>query len=483
MASSSRIFSWEMQEAFASLSGDRNPMHMDSLAARRTQAGQPVAHGVHTLLWALELLAGMGAVEISSALRIKARFLRWVYIGDEVTLVLPEASPDGTLAFRVEVRGMIVLTAELAPAEPIAADGYSEYPSAPDMPRTAPAEPSFASLAACQGYAYLAAENAVRSLFPSLAALLTAPAIAELAACSYVVGMEIPGLYSMFSSLGITVQRDSTSAAGGLFYRTLAADERFGKVRITVTGRCVRGSLVAFARLPPVAQRSIQDVAGQIDPGEFAGMTALIVGGSRGLGELTAKMIAAGGGTPMITYSVGLADAEKVRADIVAWGGNAQVMQYDVRRPPANQLAALTSRPSHLFYFATNAIFRPKERLVSTSILADFTVFYLTGFHDMCLQILQQFPVPAGSEQTLGIYYPSSIAVEQRPNGMTEYAMVKAAGEQMCRDMNQYLPGLRILTSRLPRLPTDQTASIVPGREQDPLAVMLPILRQMKAPA
>ena len=41
-----RVVDQALQERFAEFSGDRNPMHMDLVAARRTQAGAPVVHGV-----------------------------------------------------------------------------------------------------------------------------------------------------------------------------------------------------------------------------------------------------------------------------------------------------------------------------------------------------------------------------------------------------------------------------------------------------
>jgi hypothetical protein len=130
-----------------------------------------------------------------------------------------------------------------------------------------------------------------------------------------------------------------------------------------------------------------------------------------------------------------------------------------------------------MFYFATNAIFRPKGPLVSTPYLVDFMRFYVHGFYDLCMQLI------AGrtAKDKLIVYYPSSIAVEERPEGMTEYAMVKAAGEQMCRDMNKYLPAIEIVTTRLPRLATDQTASVLPGRELKAIDVLLPIVRTMQA--
>src|SRR5436189_4407881 len=50
-----RTFSFDDQVAFAALSGDNNPLHMDAVAARRYLFGERVVHGAHSLLWALDV--------------------------------------------------------------------------------------------------------------------------------------------------------------------------------------------------------------------------------------------------------------------------------------------------------------------------------------------------------------------------------------------------------------------------------------------
>ena len=52
-----RTFTKADQARFAAVSGDRNPVHLDPVLARRTPAGAPVVHGVHLLLWGLDALA------------------------------------------------------------------------------------------------------------------------------------------------------------------------------------------------------------------------------------------------------------------------------------------------------------------------------------------------------------------------------------------------------------------------------------------
>jgi hypothetical protein len=75
-------------------------------------------------------------------------------------------------------------------------------------------------------------------------------------------------------------------------------------------------------------------------------------------------------------------------------------------------------------------------------------------------------------------FYPSSIAVAEAPIDMGEYAAAKAAGEAACRFLEKAHPGLTVLAPRLPRLPTDQTRSLLAVRDEDPVAHVLGALRQ-----
>src|SRR5882762_8477191 len=81
----SKTFDSDDQAFFARLSGDVNPMHMDDLAARRTQAGAAVVHGVHILLWSLEQLAQSG-VSIAALSSLHVRFKKFVFLHHEVSL-------------------------------------------------------------------------------------------------------------------------------------------------------------------------------------------------------------------------------------------------------------------------------------------------------------------------------------------------------------------------------------------------------------
>src|SRR2546423_453335 len=72
-------------EAFAALSGDTNPVHLDEAYAKTSSFGGRIAHGMLSAAYVSAVLGtklpGPGAIYLSQSLR----FRRPVRIGDEVT--------------------------------------------------------------------------------------------------------------------------------------------------------------------------------------------------------------------------------------------------------------------------------------------------------------------------------------------------------------------------------------------------------------
>ena len=77
------------------------------------------------------------------------------------------------------------------------------------------------------------------------------------------------------------------------------------------------------------------------------------------------------------------------------------------------------------------------------------------------------------------IYYPFFSVGHRASCGMTEYAVAKAAGEVLSAHMNNALAPVHVTATRLPRLPTDQTASVIAAETALPLDIMLPIVREV----
>jgi hypothetical protein len=466
---SCRRFTIKDQELFARLSGDANPIHMDAIAARRSVVGDVVVHGIHTVLWALEQVASSSLCS-GGLVSLDVRFPKPVYLEDVVRLLVQ--SHNGTdLRLSAVAGGKIV--ASICLSFGFLPQSIGDIQDGVLLPATTATDIAFADLSGHRGTVpYSVTMDAFAAVFPAAAACFGAAALRDLAACSRLVGMHCPGLRSVFSRLTLNWQQGGLAAP--LTYQVINADARFSLVTISVEGAGVSGSINAFSPQPPnqLTMRALAQRVGSVD---FAGQRALVVGGSRGLGELTAKAIAAGGGHVAITYAVGRDEAERVVDEIRQFGGEARCLPYDATRPADPQLAALKpDLPSHVYYYATCQIFRAKTMPFDAALLNRFISFYVHGFHALC-QALRD----AGVEG-LACFYPSSVAVEDRPRGMTEYAMAKAAGEVLVSDLGSVFPGYRAHQLRLPRLLTDQTAVVSPQSLPEAIDILLPVLQAMQ---
>jgi acyl dehydratase/NAD(P)-dependent dehydrogenase (short-subunit alcohol dehydrogenase family) len=476
----SRSFSPDDQLFFARLSGDWNPMHMDPIYARRTQAGGQVVHGMHAVFWCLEQLARHD-VRPPHVDSLEVSFLRPVLLGETVSARITRQNPRD-LRISVDLHGLPLLRLT------VKWDSLNRAePSTPQMPLAnrgsaeelkSPRELHFSDISGRSGMT--AVQNAITEIghrFPAASTWLGAPRLQALAALSYVIGMECPGLHSIFAGLAVKFADQKSAPTNTLSYAVAEIDERHRLVRIDVAGGGLAGQLEAFARMPPATQESINNIAMTVHRKEFAGDVALIVGGSRGLGEVTAKIIAAGGGNPIITYVRGANDAAAVRDEIVAFGGACTTLPYDVRKSAKKQLRKLTLEPRYVYYFATGPIFQRKWQVFQPELLEEFLALYVKGFRSLCSELLER------SSGRLYVFYPSSSAVGERPQGMTEYAMAKAAGEILCRDMGRFEPRIEVIVRRLPRIRTDQTATMTAVVAEEAFATMLPIVRELQSRA
>src|SRR5207247_1641744 len=199
--------------------------------------------------------------------------------------------------------------------------------------------------------------------------------------------------------------------------RVTKGDARLSRVSIDVRAPGVSGTLTAFVRPTPYAQPSVEDLHRQIHEGEFADQRALIVGGSRGLGEVAAKLLSAGRARVTITYHRGAHDAQRVVEEINGWGGDAACVPFDVLRPSADlghQREAKWS-PTHLYYFATPYVFAGRRGSLSAEIFREFCEYYVTGF----LRTVRG--VQSVAPDLRAVFCPSFLAVEELPPNMAEY--------------------------------------------------------------
>lgn len=191
------------------------------------------------------------------------------------------------------------------------------------------------------------------------------------------------------------------------------------------------------------------------------------------MGEVTAKLLAAGGAAVSLTYYQGGDDARKVVDEILASGGKADCHTVDVQNPAESFIAdwpALSSF-THLYYYATPHITPGMQGEFNVDLFHRFCAYYVTGLADVLKTLCQK------CQELRFVFYPSSDYIAEIPDNLGEYAAAKAASETLCRYLNQTLPGINIHSPRLPRLATDQTISLTTIDRSDPVPILLKELR------
>jgi acyl dehydratase/NAD(P)-dependent dehydrogenase (short-subunit alcohol dehydrogenase family) len=464
-----RVFDAADQRWFAEATGDHNPLHADALLARRLLFGAPVVHGIHGLLWAMEAFL---AVHRAGVARVAARFVKPIGLDEPVEAVLVDLDEERA-KLRIEHDGTALASIRL--------DLHGERPQVPGAPEEdrsleflrVPRPLEFHELEGLAGTLEIpAGDQRLAQAFPDVAAAIGCPALAEFGVLSRLVGMECPGLHSLFAGLEVTL--DPSGDGDELEWHVSRTDARVHGVHVTVAGARLRGAIDAFMRPRPVSQLSARDAAAVVADGEFRAVRALVVGGSRGLGEVTAKLIAAGGGTVVVTWHRGRGDADLVIDDIRSAGGRARALQLDIRAPDEaiETMAAAGSAPTHLFYFASPKISAGRRRPFDTDLFVEFTRYYVTGFARTVASLRTL------DDGHLVAFYPSSVMVGEDGHDLVEYAAAKAAGETAARLLTARVPRLRLVVDRLPRLPTDQTVTLLGDTTEDAVGALLDALRR-----
>lgn len=494
------------QLAFARLSGDFNPIHVDPGVARRELFGEVVVHGVHVLLHALEHV--LESVRPAGLLRVDSlvcRFKSPVLLGREhhVRILGATDSIGATDAIgangatkangatgandaaggtgsgaRVEVRTNDGILAVEATVRWSAAErGRSaEVGDGALYEPVPPADRSLAELRDLSGEIGLGFDRAaLAARFPVLARHVDAVDLAQVLALTRIVGMECPGLRSVFVEFEVARQDVAptlpTTAGPRIAFRAEEVDDRLPRVLFTVRGPSLAGRVTTFRRPRAEVQPSVEEVAERVPAGIHAGVRAVIVGGSRGIGEVTAKIIAAGGGRPILSYRAGRGDAERVAEEIRRRDLSCEIFEFDVLAP-----AVVCQEPpfvdiGSLYYFASPRISR-RQGHFDGQVFGRYCDFYVRGF----LDTVRLFGDCAPARSRLRVFYPSSTMVVDHDAGFMEYAAAKQAGESACGYLARHSKAVSVHVERLPKLATDQTLSLIPSRRVPVLDAMIGVV-------
>lgn len=462
-----RIFTLQDQRKFADLSGDTNPLHLDALIARRQIFGGIIVHGINSLLWTLDDYFTNLKAKLSIE-TLDADFLKPIVLEQKVECRTRNINLNG-VEFLLIQNGVVMSVI-------IVRWSASQLPENLEPPNLLPEkrEPLVRTLKELNNlsgnlplclYKPLAEE-----LFPALSKALPPAELASILATTKLVGVECPGYYALYSSLRLTKGKTDLQSCA-LTYRLKTIDFRFSLLSIDVVSPVFSGEIKAFVRPKMVEQDDFAKIVSLVKKNEFSGQRALVVGGSRGLGLVAANILAGGSADVILTYNTGKNDAVNATESINLNKGSAGYIHMNVLNNDWPELRKLleTWKPTHLYYFATPFIFPAVKADFSPNYFDNFCEYYVKGF----LKIVRALP----KEDLRGILYPSTTAIDENPKNMGEYAAAKVAGEQLCNFLVKNSNEIVIHKPRLPRLATDQTVSLAPVSNGDPVPILMKEIR------
>ena len=454
---SERIFTEDDQQSFAALSGDWNPVHVEEEIARRTIVGSIVIHGIHGVLWAL--YSAMSSNHITNTIKsIQVKFHSPIKLNEIVECFFLEDKKNNEYKLIIRVNKTLKTTIVLSFCDLIL---FKDIPNRNHL-KSLPKEYFFNKVPIEKHTMQLYFDKLLyMKMFPSLENKIPDAQIALLLGISNIIGMECPGNYSLFSNFNISWHDSSNDSVD---YQISNYNERFSSIKLSIKSGGATGELQSFIRPASVKQNLTESTKKYIPKNIFSKWRVLVIGGSRGLGEASTKILTHGGAKSCITYYKGLNDAKKIAKET-----SSGILYLDIL---SDCKIDLEWSPTHLFYFPTPNITSEDTSFDSDSLLELYHNYFVKGFEKIIKNIY--------SGHQLKVFYPSTYYIDHNNDKYKKYSEIKMQGEELCKLMNKLYPNIDIFFPRLPRLKTDLTASLTESNSIDPIPYLSNLYKNWK---
>lgn len=457
---SRRSFNLEDQKKFADFSGDTNPVHLSEKYARKTPPGKPIVHGINTFLWALDCFCES---ENNLYEKINIKFLQPIYLNEEIFCYFY----PNEMKIEVSNNNIVFLTATFNGSE--YANKRIDYNKTPEKLEINEYGindiDTMLQSSQLLDFSYTANSELIKSLYPNLYKKIAHTIVCEMGCLSSLVGMQLPGLHSIFVSLKVDLSNLDQRAINAV--EIIRADKRFNIVDIKASSENITSIIRAIVRPKPIEVLSSNELKGLLEFEKGFNKKILVIGGSRGIGSVVVKVLSLLGCSVTFTYSKGKEEALNLKEELLKCGKDVEFIRFDINEPNMKEL--FLSNPEYIFYFPTPKIFVKRSKIFEKRLYKNFYFYYVDSFTKIFNKSLEH--------SVKSIFYPSSIAVEEDSNEMPEYVKAKSEGEVLC-DKLKRKNKVNILIKRLPRILTDQTSTNLDIRSESPFDVMMPIIKE-----
>ena len=257
------VFNLSQAKLFANLSGDYNPMHLDENYSRRLIYGEPVAHGINVFFQILEkrLILLKNKIKIKY---LKIKFIEPIYyekdyelnitnLNDKELIVL---SYKGKKAIEINliydiIKNFKLINSHSNLSQNLCCNSIDIF-DAIDYDETL-------------NYRILS-ENFI---FPNSYKQVPFKVINFLIATSYIVGMKIPGLNSIFSQIELKNISDKYEKIEEIKIQSSKVYRSVNLLKLNVYDNLTYAKINCFFRPTPVLQPSFKQISNLYSSNEF----------------------------------------------------------------------------------------------------------------------------------------------------------------------------------------------------------------------
>jgi len=446
-----RNFTLNNQKEFASFSGDYNPIHLDKRKSTKTHAGQPIVHGVHLALWALDVFK----IKIRVDTLIDVSFKSQVNLNEDIVAsfdktknqILIMSNNQLKTYSNIKLRNLDSSKSSKPKNNKIHYQKNNFKPDNLEISKISTSEKNYNLYGGNK-------KEIGESLFPFLVNDIGLNIVYELACISSIVGMKVPGKHSLFVGLNL---RFSSIKNLENFFIVDSKHEILKVISISYFGINLNANIKAFFRPKPSLIKNIDTLKLEYKERiSLKGKKILVIGGSRGIGAYVSKLCSIMGADVTFTYKFNEQDANEISKEVIENGG--LIMQHKLNVTDEDSINKIHHSFDHVYYFATPKILSNKSKHIDMDMIQKYRLFYVDSFK----QVVDKFILQNRDTKFL---YPSTTYINENRTDYKEYISVKLEGESLCKSYNKTLNG-GILFPRLPQLDTDQNLSLRPTKNE-----------------
>ena len=448
---------------FAKMSGDFNPIHLDQNYARRSIAGDVAVYGINLVFWGLNQFLKLKKSEIKIK-KINIIFSKFINLNQNIELKIFQKKKR--FFFNFFESDILVSYFEIEyERNKKRKNLYSIKKFVKKKSQTS----NFESFKINEKFIENSSINEplLKKKYLYLHKYLNISQIIDLVTITRFVGMRVPGQDSILSKLTLFYK---SSKINNNEFKITSVDKRFSLINMYYRGKNLSGNIRTLMR-PKKINQDIKNSNLKINKKEFVKQKALVIGGSKGLGEATVKILSLGSAKILFSYFRGKKDAHQHRKPFKK---NIKIFYLNIeKKVNLNTLKDIKNfKPTHLYYFATPRIFSGSGYDFTEKKFKIFNNYYLIGFQKIFNQLDKKI--------LKSVFFPSSVAINQVTNKLCEYACSKAAQEILLKYLNEKYKTINFLCPRLPRLKTDQTLSILDHKSELPFRRLVKFIKKIK---